>query len=492
MCATLKQYNMASSLKQQTISGMIWSATQRFGTMGISLISNLVLARLLTPEDYGCIGLLAIFIVVSGVFINGGFAGALVQKKEPTNEDYSTVFYWNTFISISAYIILYLASPYIASFYNIPLLESVLQLQGIILIINAFGSVQQNKFRKELKFKTLSVIQIISSSISVIVAITMAYYGWGVWSLVAQQLLNSFIAVLLLWFTSNWRPTLCFSLKSFKELFAYGSFLLLSDLLNEICSNIQGLIIGRKYSVSDMGFYSQAKKMEEIPTTTISYVVSTVTFPVFSKLQNNKEQLHTAVRKCLRLMNFMNFPLMILLIVVAEPLFIILFSDKWIGSVPYFRILCIAGLVNCLQSVNYQVTAAVGRSKAIFKWNVVKRFVGLSLIFIGMNWGVEGILWGVVAGFYFTFLVNAIVATSSTGYSLLQQTKDAIPLLLISIVSAMCAYPIVYICDFSNIVLLIVQTLIFIAMYLSVSKILRLTEYDEFIKIIKPYINKIR
>ena len=183
---------------------------------------------------------------------------------------------------------------------------------------------------------------------------------------------------------------------------------------------------------------------------------------------------------------------MILLIVVAEPLFIILFSDKWIGSVPYFRILCIAGLVNCLQSVNYQVTAAVGRSKAIFKWNVVKRFVGLSLIFIGMNWGVEGILWGVVAGFYFTFLVNAIVATSSTGYSLLQQTKDAIPLLLTSIVSAVCAYPIVYICDFSNIVLLIVQTLIFVGIYLLVAKVIRLTEYDEFTKIIKPYINKIR
>ena len=481
---------MSSSLKQKTISGVIWSTVQKFGTMSISLISNFVLARLLSPEDYGCIGILAIFIVVAGVFINGGFAGALVQKKDPTTEDYSTVFYWNIVVSLLMYIILYLTAQYIAGFYKMPLLESVLQVQGLILIIQALSVVQFNKLRKELKFKSLSIVQLTATIISIFVAITMAYCDCGVWALVTQQLVLSSITTILLWHASSWRPSLCFSIKSFKELFSYGSFLLFSDLLNSICENVQGLIIGKRYSVIDMGFYSQAKKMEEVPTTTISYVVSSVTFPVFAKLQNDKERLFAAVRKCTNMMNFLNFPLMILLIVIAEPLFIVLFSDKWIESVPYFKILCVAGLVNCLQSVNYQATAAVGRSKAIFKWNIIKRIVGLLLIFIGMHWGVEGILWAVVAGFYFTFIVNAVVAATSTTYTLLMQIKDSVPLLLISFISAIIAYPITHLYEFSNIPLLIIQSAIYIVAYLLLSKIFKIQELDETIKIIKPYIKR--
>ena len=481
---------MSSSLKQQTVSGIIWSALQRFGTMGIALISNFILARLLAPEDYGCIGILAVFIVVANAFVIGGFAGALVQKKQPTAEDYSTVFYWNIIISILAYGILYFTAQYIAEFYKIPLLESVLQVQGLILIINALSVVQMNKLRQELKFKGMSVVQLVATSISVVVAIVLAYYGWGVWALVFQQLTTSLITTVLLWYVSSWRPILCFSFKSFKELFAYGSFLLFSDLLNSICDNIQGLLIGRKYSVADMGFYSQAKKMEEIPTTTISYVVATVTFPVFAKLQNDKERLFSAVRRTLKLMNFANFPLMILLMVVAEPLFIILFSDKWLDSVPYFRILCVAGLVNCLQSVNYQATAAVGRSKAIFRWNIVKRTVGLILVFAGMQWGVEGILWAVVAGFYFTFIVNAMVASVSTGYTLFQQIKDFIPYLILSIISAIAAHSIIYIHDFSNVVMLVLQSVIFVGIYLAIARFIKLHEFDEMMKIIKPYVKR--
>lgn len=196
---------MSSSLKQKTISGVIWSTVQKFGTMSISLISNFVLARLLSPEDYGCIGILAIFIVVAGVFINGGFAGALVQKKDPTTEDYSTVFYWNIVVSLLMYIILYLTAQYIAGFYKMPLLESVLQVQGLILIIQALSVVQFNKLRKELKFKSLSIVQLTATIISIFVAITMAYCDCGVWALVTQQLVLSSITTILLWHASSWR-----------------------------------------------------------------------------------------------------------------------------------------------------------------------------------------------------------------------------------------------------------------------------------------------
>lgn len=481
---------MSVSLKQQTISGIIWTALQKFGTLGISFVSNIILARLLSPDDYGCIGLLAIFIVIAEVFVNGGFAAALIKKKEPTQKDYSTVFLWNIFVSFVFYLLLYLAAPYIASYYNIPLLSSVLRIQGIILIINALSIIQLNVLRKQFAFKKMSIIQLVAAIISVLVAIVLAYNGWNVWSLVIQQLVYGSIIAIILWFTCKWKPSFCFSFKSFKELFCYGAFLLLSDLLNSIYDNIQGLLIGRKYTSNDMGFYTQARKLESVPTQSISYVVNQVTFPVYAKLQEDKQQLYAAVRKSLRSMNFLNFPLMILMIVVAEPLFILLFSDKWIDSVPYFRILCLSGLVNCLQSVNYQVVCAVGRSKDIFKWNIFKRIVGFCFIFIGIYWGIEGVLYGMVCSTYLTYIVNALVATPTTGYTVFQQLKDAFPILIISFLSAVIAYPIVEMNGLNHIVVLFLQIMIYSISYLFISKVMKRIELNEYINIIKSYLSK--
>lgn len=481
---------MSSSLKQQTISGIIWSAFQKFGTLGISFVSNIILARLLSPDDYGCIGLLAIFIVIAEVFVNGGFASALIQKKNPSQKDYSTVFIWNIFVSLILYFILYLIAPYVALYYQIPLLVSVLRVQGIIIFINALSIIQLSVLRKQLQFKKLSIIQLIAAIVSVFFAIVMAFQGWGIWSLVMQQLLYGLIATVALWFTANWKPILCFSFKSFKELFGYGAFLLMSDLLNSIYENIQGLLIGKKYTSIDMGYYTQARKLETVPTQSISYVVSQVTFPVFAKLQNDKQQLYVAVRKSLRMMNYLNFPLMILLIVIAEPLFILLFSEKWIASVPYFRILCLSGIVNCLQSVNYQVVCAVGRSKEVFKWNIIKRLIGFIFIFIGLYWGISGLLYGMVCGFYFTFIVNALVATPTTGYTIYQQLKDVFPILAISVFSAVLPYLMINCNGLSNFILLLLQIIIYGIIFLFLSKITRRIELLEYEKIIKSYMKR--
>ena len=476
-----------SSLKQKTISGIIWSAVQRFGTMIISFVSNIVLARLLTPDDFGCIGLLAIFIVVANVFVNGGFAAALIQKPNPSKEDYSTVFIWNILVSMLFYLGLYISAPHIAVFYSIPLLSAVLKVQGIVLIINALSVIHLSVLRKNLQFKEMSIIQIIAISISVATAIVLALKGWGVWALVAQQLLNSAIITISLWLVCNWKPKLVFSWYSFRQLFNYGAFLLLSDILNSICDNIQGLVIGRRFTAGDMGYYSQAKKLEEVPTQSISQVVSLVSFPVFAKLQNDKQKLYVAVRKSLMSMNFLNFPLMILLVVVAEPLLTLLYSDRWLDAIPYFRILCISGIVNCMQSVNYQVVCAVGKSKVIFKWNIVKRIVGIGLIFIGMYWGIEGILWGMVAGFYFTFAVNAMVAAPTTGYSLFRQLFDAAPVLMIAVVAAAGTMAIGMTVDLNYIFLLIVQVFVYLLIYIGMARLMRRLELDEYVNIIKSY-----
>ena len=481
---------MSSTLKQQTISGMLWSAIQRFGTMIISFVSNIVLARLLSPDDYGCIGLLTIFIVLADTFVNGGFGAALIQKKEPTKEDYSTVFYWNIIVSILLYILLFFVAPYVAQFYKIPLLSSVLRAQGVVLLLHALSIVQLNILRKELRFKKLSIIQISSSFFSVVVAIILAYQGFGVWTLVFQQLLMAFTTTLLLWVTTSWKPIHSFSKQSFKELFGYGSFLLLSDLLNSLCDNVQGLIIGRKFSAGDMGFYTQARKLETIPTTSISQVVNLVAFPVYSKLQDDKEKLFLAVRKTSRMMNFLNFPLMILLILVANELIVFLYSDKWLESIPYFQILCVSGLVNCIQSINYQVVCAVGKSKLIFRWNIVKRLVGLASILVGMNFGVKGILWGMVFGFYFTALVNILVASPITNYDLLKQLKDIIPILCCAVVVALVVHYIMQLFVVHYVLIMFIKIILYIVLYVLVSKIFKSQELDEYFNILKSYFKR--
>lgn len=475
---------MSSSLKQQTISGIFWASIQKFGTLGISFISNIILARLLTPDDYGCIGLLAIFIVVAEVFINGGFATALIQKNNSTHEDYCTVFYWNIFVSFLFYIILFYTAPVVAAYYNISLLSSVLRIQGLILFTNALSIVQLNILRKQLQFKKMSIIQFMSVVISVIIGILLAYNGWGVWSLVIQQLLNSSITSLFLWINSQWKPDLTFSISSFKELFKYGSFLLLSDLLNSICDNIQGLIIGRKYSSCDMGYYTQAKKLETVPAQSISYVVNIVTLPVFAKLQENQHQLYIAVRKSIRLINYLNIPLMVLLILVSEPLIILLFSDKWVESIPFFRILCLSGIINCSQSINYQVVCAVGRSRDIFKWNIIKRLMGISFILIGINWGIEGMLYGMVCNLYLSFIINALVATVSTGYSLCQQIKDLCPIILLSTISALITNVIIQDLTLNIIIDLLLNILVYISLFIIFSKLINRIELIEYMNII--------
>ena len=267
---------MAISLKQQTISGMIWSFLQRFGSMGVSFISNIIFARLLTPDDYGCIGMLTIFIALSNTFIDGGFGSALIQKKRPTQEDYSTIFYWNVFLSIVLYAILFLCAPLIADFYNIEILSKILQVEGIILIINALGIIQNNQLRKQLKFKSIAHITLTASIVSVIVAIVMAYMGYGVWSLVAQQIVLSFVSTLLYWIHGSWRPSRTFSARSFKELFGFGSFILLSSLLNAFCNNLNGLLIGKFFNASSMGYFTQAKKLEDVFSSSIETVVGQV------------------------------------------------------------------------------------------------------------------------------------------------------------------------------------------------------------------------
>lgn len=420
------------SLGQQTVSGVAWTTVQRFATLFLAFVANLVLARLLSPDDFGCIALLMVFISLSQIFVDGGFGAALIQKKEPTQADYSTIFYWNLLLALGLYFLLFFCAPLIARYYEIPILKDILRVQGLIIILDSFGLVHKNNLRKTLQFKKISLIVLGANFIAVVVAITMAYNGFGVWCLVAQQLLISGMTTALFWIFNRWKPTLVFSKKSFKELFGFGGFILLSNMIVTFTNEVQSLIMGKLYSARDVGLYSQGRKFESIMSNTASTVVNQVTFPIFSKFQDNLEQLRSILRRITKVMAFVVFPVMILVILIAKPAIVLMLTDKWVDCVPFFQILCIGGMAEALGDINYNAVAAIGKSKPLFRWTCIKSVLGILLIIGGSFFGVRGIIWAVTIRFYLVFLIHASLAAHYLNFNIFTQLKDLFEIALVS------------------------------------------------------------
>ena len=451
------------------VSG-IWATIDRFGTILLQFVVNLVLARLLTPADYGCIGMLTIFIVVSQVLIDGGFGSALIQKKNPTQEDYSTIFYWNILLAIVLYGILFFLSPFIAVFFKISLLKDVLRVLGGILIINAFSIVQNNRLRKQLAFDKIAIADISALFVAAIVAVLFALNDFGVWSLVIMQLLNSTLVAIILWILAKWSPSLCFSWQSLKRLFNFGGYLLLSNILQEICRNLQGIIIGRKFSSTEMGLYAQAKKLDDVVSLTLPNVIVQVMYPVYSQIQDDLARTQNVLKLSVRVISFVTFPIMLLLIIIARPLILCMFGSQWEPSVPYFQVLCVGGLFVCLQNINYYVVAAQGKSGALLVWSFYKWGMLLLLLLAGMHWGMYGILWGMVISSLNIYLVNAALVSKYVSYSVWRQFADIFPVLLVSLVTFGLVYIMVRNWDFH----FVFQILQFVILYLGLTFLLKL------------------
>lgn len=482
---------MQENLKAKTVSGMIWSALQRFGTMGISFVSNIVLARLLTPDDYGCIGMLAIFITVSNTFVDGGFGSALIQKKDVTQKDYSTIFWWNLFLSVVLYGVLFISAPAVSRFYNIPLLESVLQVQGVVLIINALNIVQTNQLRKSINFKRLATIHIVSHIVGAVLAIVLAYMGWGVWALVAQQIIASSITSVMLWIMNRWMPSFCFSVESFKQLFSFGGFILASNLINTFCNNVQGLLIGKFFNPAMLGYYTQARKLEEIASTSCSNVVDQVSYPVLSKLQSDNVGLKNAIQKLTSTLAYATFPLMLILILIAEPLIMLLYGEKWLPCVPYFQILCIAGIAICLQGVSYNAVASKGKSKDLFIWTIIKRSLALIVLVISMYiGGIIGLMWGCSIGSWIILFSNLYLVSKYINYKFIEQIKDLLPILLVSTFTFLCSYTIGIMIDFNIYIQSIVLALLYIFVYIILSYIFKIKAFSLLKELIYDYLKK--
>lgn len=484
---------MANNLKQKAAAGMVWTALQRYSTMFISFISGIILARLLTPYDYGCIGMLSIFMVLAESFIDGGFGSALIQKKRPTQEDYSTIFFWNIGMAVVMYAVLYVSAPAIARFYDIPLLCNVLRVQGIILFIYAFNIIQRNQLQKKLNFKVLSIVTITTSVTSLIITILMAYHGFGVWALVAQNIITVAIPALFFWFYIKWRPIWTFSWQSFKELFSFGFYMFLTHLFNQFGAQIQGLLIGKFYNPTIMGYYSKAHGTEKLASTSIGSVMSQVTYPLYAEAQDDKTMLANMIKRITMTLSYITFPLMFILLLCAKPIFVLLYSDRWLHSVPYFQVLCLAGLAFCLQSVNNQSIAAVGKSRAMFTWTIVKRMTGISGIVAGLTlFGMKGLLAGVVFGTWFAYLVNISLVSKYIGYKWSEQLLNIAPVAIASVVAAIIAYVVGTMLSLSLYPDGIVKALVYASIYLGWSFLFKPEAFLYTESIITPMLTKIK
>lgn len=456
---------------------MFWNAFQRFGVMLLSFVSNIVLAWLLVPEDFGCIGMLSIFIAVSEVFIDGGFGSALIQKKKATQEDFSTIFYWNLIVSFVLFLALQFFSPMIAEFYHMPALSNILRVTSIVLLINGFSVIQTTILTKELSFKLIAKINVISTLIGVLASIGAAYIGFGVWSLVIKTLLSALITAVLLWVFNKWRPSLCFRIESFKELFNFGGLMLLSSLLNTLFENIQGLVIGRFYTPADLGYFSQAKKLDDVPSKSISQVVTQVSFPAFSKIADNHEKLRNYVRKNIICTTYLIFPLQMLLILLSKDLIVFLFGAKWIDSVFYFRILCVYSMFISLNAINTNLYKALGRSDIYFWVQLSKKILGITLLIVGLNYGVEGVTWSVSISGILWWIISAIVNGILIDYGLFKQLLDIIKSFLLAVMITVALYfPSNYL-SFNTNANILLYSFFFFGAYIILSKVLRFVPY---------------
>ena len=456
-----------NNLRRKAASGIAWTAVQKYSTMTIQFVSGIILARLLSPHDYGCIGMLSIFMVLAEALIDGGFGSALIQKKNPTQEDYSTIFFWNLGMSSLMYAVLFVSAPVIARFFDIPLLCPVLRVQALVLFIYAFNLVQRNQLRKALNFKLLSIITVTTSLISLGVTIILAYKGFGVWALVAQNLITASIPAISFWFYVKWRPMWIFSWKSFKELFGFGFYMFLMHLVNTFSLKLQGLLIGRVYNSTTMGYFSKAMTTESMASESMSSIMNQVTYPLYSQAQDDKGLLANMIKRLTMTISYLTFPLMFILILTAKPIFVLLYSDRWLESVPYFQVLCFAGLAVCLQSVNLQSISAIGKSRITFFWTMIKASVRIVFITAGL-WlgGMKGLLVGMVLSSWFYLFVNMSLVSKYIGYKLWEQVKNLAPIVIVSVIIAGICYFVGELLSFNMFIEGIIMAVVYFFLYM--------------------------
>lgn len=429
-----------TSLKQQAVTGIFWSSIERFSAQGIQFIIGVIIARLLLPEDYGLIGMLTIFMAISNTFIDSGFSTALIQKKDRDEKDFSTVFYFNIVVAIIVYLLLFLISPLIASFYKQPILVSLTRAIGLTIVINSFAVVQRARFTINMDFKTQTKASVISVSLSGIVGVYMAFNGYGVWALVVQAVLRAFVEFVLLWYFSKWLPREGFHRQRFKSLFSFGSKLLASALLNTIYQNIYLIVIGKVFSTSDLGYYTNAKQFRDFPSSNITGILQRVTFPLLSVLQDDDNKLKDAYRKMIKMSALAVFPLMIGLATLADPFIRIVLTEKWINTVWMLQLLCFSGMLYPIHALNLNILNVKGRSDLFLRLEIIKKAITTIVLIISVPMGIEAMIIGQISTSYIALIINTYYTKRIIDYGLFQQFNDLYKVFFLSFAMGIVMY----------------------------------------------------
>ena len=480
---------MQGSLKGKTIHGVIWSLIDNVSSSGVIFFVGIILARLLTPEEYGVMAMVSIFIAISNSIIDSGFSSALIRKVKVKPIEYNTVFYFNLLISLLLYICLFFISPFIALFFREPILCEVMRVIGLILIINALSIIPYTIFVREINFKTQTIISLIASVGSGVIGVWMAFSGQGVWSLVGQQLGRQCLNTLFLWFFCHWKPTVSFSMTAFKEMFGFGSKLLLSGLLDTIYKDIYYIVNGRCFSSSILGQYTRAKQFSMVFSTNLTTVVQRVSFPVLSSIQDDSIRLREAYRKVIKSTMLVSFACMLGLAAIAKPLLILLISDKWLPAVYFLQIVCFSNMLYPLHAINLNILKVKGRSDVFLKLEVIKKVLAIFPILVGVYLGIEMMLWGSVIISVISYFLNAYYSASLINYSVYEQLKDIFPSFIVSLGVGFLMWSISLLSISYYLMLIIQLSTGFILAYL-IYNWLRLDEFLEIKSIANNYVKK--
>lgn len=455
-------------MASKTVHTVLWSAVERFSAQGIQFLLTLIIARIVQPSDYGLIAMVGIFLALAQTFIDSGFSNALIQKQERTETDYSTVFYFNIVVGIIIYIFLFLGAPLIAKFYNEPELIKITRVIGLILIISSFSVVQRTRLIIDLDFKGQAVASILSVTISGLVCIYLAFLNWGVWALITQILLNNLLSTILLCILAKWYPARTFSIASFKKLFSYGSKLLLSGLLHTIYVNLYSIVIGKRFSATDLGFYNRAYTIAYFPSNNISNIIIKAIFPIQCRIQHDNDELKRTFLQHINMSTFLVFPLMIGLCVLAKPFILSILTDKWLGAVPLLQILCIAYMWDTVMAINMNILKVKGRTDYVFKSEVIKKIVAVIILFVTMPWGIKTMCIGLIFYSFFDIIIISFYTKKVIGCTLWKQFKVVIPPLLLSLSMGLIIY--LTISVFSNsLIQLFVGVIVGVISYFSLS-----------------------
>ncbi|MEJ5994831.1 lipopolysaccharide biosynthesis protein [Pedobacter sp. Du54] len=476
------------SLKKRTISGLFWTFSQQFSVQFINFFIQIVLARVLLPSDFGLIAMMTVFMNVGTSLVDAGLTSSLIRTESPDQRDYSTVFFVNLLGSVVIYLLLFIAAPYISNFYNEVRLESIIKVYTLTFIIRAFVGVQTTKLTKEMNFKLQMTMQIPSVVIGGLVGVFLAYKGFGVWSIVWMNLVQSTLFTAQHWFSTGWYPSFVFDLERLKYHFFFGYKLTISGLLDTIYKNIYTLIIGKYFSITELGFYNRANSLRMFPVQNISTALNKVTYPLFSSIQNDDKKLKLAYMKLMQQVLFWITPLLVFLACVAEPFFRLLLTEKWLPAVPYFQLLCISGIMFPLHSYNLNILKVKGRTDLFLKLELIKKFYTTIGIVCCVPFGIYALLYYQIISTVLSFYVNSFYSGKLLNYKMKEQIKDIAPILFSGSISGLVLYLLnlfciksLYLPDFA---FLLVTALLYSGIYILISRLLKIDALSDFKQLI--------